>query len=373
MPAAVREASCWTRGPARWSSSKAAPGTTTRAGPWTAGLRGLRAHGPGRAGPDPRRGRWTRFGLIRCAIHHRTGTVPLREAAVVVGCASAHRREAFAAAAWIMDRIKECVPIWKKEAYGDGQAAWVEGDTREPLTRNFGTTLALPRPEVPTMDPAYYVAAGSLKARSFQLETVSNNLANATTVGYKPEKSFFSALQQGGGAGRGLPLYGLVERRHGAGLQGHGLLPGRRSSPRGARWISPSQGPGFFMIQTPAGVQATRDGRFTMAKGPAPDPGRIPGTGQKWPGHHPGHQRPGLQSCPTAPSSRARTPSGQLDIVDYAQPRRPPAGGLQPLRRLGPTRQGLRGHGGPGFPGTERRGHGQLHDRHDPPATACST
>ena len=72
-----------------------------------------------------------RFGLLRCAIHHRTGTVPLLEAAVLVGCASAHRREAFEAAAWIMDRIKESVPIWKKEAYLDGEKAWVEGETRQ--------------------------------------------------------------------------------------------------------------------------------------------------------------------------------------------------------------------------------------------------
>ena len=71
-----------------------------------------------------------RFGLIRCVIHHRTGTVPLRAAAVVVGCASAHRKEAFAAAAWIMDRIKESVPIWKQETYRDGARAWVEGEGR---------------------------------------------------------------------------------------------------------------------------------------------------------------------------------------------------------------------------------------------------
>jgi len=71
------------------------------------------------------------FGLIRCAIHHRIGEVPLMEAAVVVGCASPHRREAFLAVAWVMDRIKESVPIWKRENYRDGEKAWVEGETRE--------------------------------------------------------------------------------------------------------------------------------------------------------------------------------------------------------------------------------------------------
>jgi molybdopterin synthase catalytic subunit len=71
-----------------------------------------------------------RFGLVACAIHHRTGEVPLMEAAVVVGCSSAHRREAFEAVAWIMDAIKASVPIWKREAYRDGGKAWVEGEAR---------------------------------------------------------------------------------------------------------------------------------------------------------------------------------------------------------------------------------------------------
>ena len=67
-----------------------------------------------------------RFGLTRCAIHHRLGVVPLTEAAVVVATSSAHRAEAFQAAAWIMDEIKQRVPIWKRETYRDGGEAWVE-------------------------------------------------------------------------------------------------------------------------------------------------------------------------------------------------------------------------------------------------------
>jgi molybdopterin synthase catalytic subunit len=71
-----------------------------------------------------------RFGLIRCLIHHRLGEVPLLEAAVVVAASSPHRREAFEAAAWIMDRIKQRVPIWKREQYTDGAQTWVEGEQR---------------------------------------------------------------------------------------------------------------------------------------------------------------------------------------------------------------------------------------------------
>lgn len=66
------------------------------------------------------------FGLTGCAIHHRTGEVPLTEAAVLVATASAHRAEAFRAAAWVMDAIKASVPIWKRETYRDGSEAWVE-------------------------------------------------------------------------------------------------------------------------------------------------------------------------------------------------------------------------------------------------------
>lgn len=72
-----------------------------------------------------------RFGLWACLIHHRIGVVPLTEAAVVVVTAASHRREAFEAAAWIMDRLKERVPIWKRERYPEAPEAWVEGEQRK--------------------------------------------------------------------------------------------------------------------------------------------------------------------------------------------------------------------------------------------------
>ena len=74
----------------------------------------------------------TRFQLCRCAIHHRIGFVPVLEAAVVIALSSAHRKEAFEAVAWLMDSIKESVPIWKKERYRQGGDAWVEGTERRP-------------------------------------------------------------------------------------------------------------------------------------------------------------------------------------------------------------------------------------------------
>jgi molybdopterin synthase catalytic subunit len=55
---------------------------------------------------------------------HRTGKVAIGETAVVVITASAHRREAYAANQYIIDRIKKEAPIWKCEHYADGEREW---------------------------------------------------------------------------------------------------------------------------------------------------------------------------------------------------------------------------------------------------------
>jgi molybdopterin synthase catalytic subunit len=51
--------------------------------------------------------------------------VPVAEASVVVGVATPHRAEAFAACRWLIDTLKERVPIWKRETFADGSEAWV--------------------------------------------------------------------------------------------------------------------------------------------------------------------------------------------------------------------------------------------------------
>jgi molybdopterin synthase catalytic subunit len=66
-----------------------------------------------------------RFHLMRIVIVHRLGEVPIGDASVVVGCSSAHRRETFDALQWIMDTLKQRVPIWKQERYADGTTEWV--------------------------------------------------------------------------------------------------------------------------------------------------------------------------------------------------------------------------------------------------------
>lgn len=65
-----------------------------------------------------------RWPLGRVTVEHRYGHLQLGDVAVAVVTASAHRAEAFAAAQWIMDTIKQVVPIWKKENWRDGSADW---------------------------------------------------------------------------------------------------------------------------------------------------------------------------------------------------------------------------------------------------------
>ena len=56
---------------------------------------------------------------------HRTGHLDLGEIAVAVAVSAGHRQEAFAAGQWLIDSLKEQVPIWKKELYADGTTEWV--------------------------------------------------------------------------------------------------------------------------------------------------------------------------------------------------------------------------------------------------------
>src|SRR5690348_12640002 len=61
---------------------------------------------------DEARRRWS---LVDCAVVHRLGHLELGEASVAVAVSSAHRKAAFEAGQWLIDTLKEVVPIWKKE------------------------------------------------------------------------------------------------------------------------------------------------------------------------------------------------------------------------------------------------------------------
>ena len=70
---------------------------------------------------------FSKWPLKKVAILHRTGDLDIGEASVVVACSSAHRAEAFDACRHGIERLKEDVPIWKKEALASGEAHWVMG------------------------------------------------------------------------------------------------------------------------------------------------------------------------------------------------------------------------------------------------------
>lgn len=62
----------------------------------------------------------------RVVLFHRIGEVAVGEISVIIATASPHRTDAIRATEWAIDELKRRVPIWKKEAYADGSAAWKE-------------------------------------------------------------------------------------------------------------------------------------------------------------------------------------------------------------------------------------------------------
>ncbi len=63
--------------------------------------------------------------VVECCIVHRLGPLDLGETAVAVAVSTPHRETAFAAAKWIIDTLKQVVPIWKQENWADGTSEWV--------------------------------------------------------------------------------------------------------------------------------------------------------------------------------------------------------------------------------------------------------
>jgi molybdopterin synthase catalytic subunit len=68
-----------------------------------------------------------RWPVRKVALLHRTGELGIGEVSVVVACSAPHRAEAFEACRYGIERLKEDVPIWKKESLASGDAHWVMG------------------------------------------------------------------------------------------------------------------------------------------------------------------------------------------------------------------------------------------------------
>jgi molybdopterin synthase catalytic subunit len=77
---------------------------------------------------DEARERWPG---VRVALHHRTGRVNVGEASVAIVTASPHRGDAYASCRYVIERVKQIAPVWKRE-YFDGGDVWIEGATADP-------------------------------------------------------------------------------------------------------------------------------------------------------------------------------------------------------------------------------------------------
>jgi molybdopterin synthase catalytic subunit len=73
------------------------------------------------------------FGVRQVTIVHRLGRLEIGETSVLIVVSSAHRAQAFDACRWLIDSLKQTVPIWKKETFADG-AVWAAG---EPFPAGF--------------------------------------------------------------------------------------------------------------------------------------------------------------------------------------------------------------------------------------------
>jgi molybdopterin synthase catalytic subunit len=66
-----------------------------------------------------------KFAVGAIAMVHRLGHLEIGESSIVIAVAAPHRHAAFEACAYAMDRVKEEVPVWKKEFFADGDEHWV--------------------------------------------------------------------------------------------------------------------------------------------------------------------------------------------------------------------------------------------------------
>ena len=69
----------------------------------------------------------TRFGVRDVAIVHRLGRLHIGETSILIAVASAHRAATFNACRWLIDTLKQQVPIYKQEIFTDG-AVWAPGE-----------------------------------------------------------------------------------------------------------------------------------------------------------------------------------------------------------------------------------------------------
>ena len=72
----------------------------------------------------------------RVILQHRLGEIPAGEASIAIAAAAPHRDEAFTACRFVIEEVKQRLPIWKKEMFADGTTAWTDAQRQaKPTTR----------------------------------------------------------------------------------------------------------------------------------------------------------------------------------------------------------------------------------------------
>jgi flagellar basal-body rod protein FlgF len=114
------------------------------------------------------------------------------------------------------------------------------------------------------MDSGYYAACTALVSRTQELDTIANNLANVSTIGYRGEKNVFSSVLADARASNGTALNRA--------LNDYGVLGGTELDESqgalqktGGELDLAIQGPGYFEVQTANGVMYTRNGSFQVS------------------------------------------------------------------------------------------------------------
>ena len=74
------------------------------------------------------------FDITDAAVIHREGELAPADNIVLIAVSAPHRKDAFRACEFLIDELKEQVPIWKKETFEDG-SSWVEGEKQGPMRR----------------------------------------------------------------------------------------------------------------------------------------------------------------------------------------------------------------------------------------------
>jgi molybdopterin synthase catalytic subunit len=68
-----------------------------------------------------------RLGTARVAVVHRVGELAIGDVSVAIAVSSPHRAQAYDASRYVIEEIKQRLPVWKREHYADGSSEWVEG------------------------------------------------------------------------------------------------------------------------------------------------------------------------------------------------------------------------------------------------------